>query len=82
MRGKIPSTRHRDRGQLLRGPKSRGPTGIPVLFLIEECLDGTNSHDRRIGADAVIRVVVQGHAEPEKLWRIIQGHETASSSDA
>ena len=26
----------------------------PVLFLIDECLHGTNSHDRRIGADAVV----------------------------
>ena len=26
----------------------------PVLFLIDECLHGTNSHDRRIGSDAVV----------------------------
>ena len=26
---------------------------MPVLFLIDECLHGTNSHDGRIGADAV-----------------------------
>ena len=27
----------------------------PVLFLIDECLHGTNSHDRRIGANAIVR---------------------------
>ena len=27
---------------------------LPVLFLIDECLHGTNSHDRRIGADAIV----------------------------
>jgi len=28
---------------------------IPVLFLLDELLQGTNSHDRRIGADAVVK---------------------------
>jgi hypothetical protein len=28
---------------------------LPVLFLLDEILHGTNSHDRRIGAEAVIR---------------------------
>jgi hypothetical protein len=28
---------------------------IPVLFLLDEILQGTNSHDRRIGAEAVVR---------------------------
>jgi DNA mismatch repair ATPase MutS len=28
---------------------------VPVLFLLDEILHGTNSHDRRIGADAVVR---------------------------
>jgi hypothetical protein len=32
---------------------TRGPR--PVLFLLDELLSGTNSHDRRIGAEAVIR---------------------------
>jgi DNA mismatch repair ATPase MutS len=31
----------------------------PVLFLIDELLQGTNSHDRRIGADAIVRALVQ-----------------------
>ncbi len=34
-----------------------GPT--PALFLIDEMLHGTNSHDRRIGAEAVVRGLVE-----------------------
>jgi hypothetical protein len=34
----------------------------PVLFLIDELLHGTNSHDRRIGAEAIIRGLVDRHA--------------------
>ncbi|HVR30990.1 MAG TPA: DNA mismatch repair protein MutS, partial [Thermoanaerobaculia bacterium] len=34
--------------------------GAPVLFLLDEILHGTNSHDRRIGAEAVIRSLL-GH---------------------
>jgi DNA mismatch repair ATPase MutS len=33
--------------------RARGP--VPVLFLIDEFLHGTNSHDRLIGAEAVVR---------------------------
>jgi len=32
---------------------------LPVLFLLDEVLHGTNSHDRRIGADAVLRGLVE-----------------------
>ena len=32
---------------------------LPVLFLIDEFLAGTNSHDRRIGADALVRGLVE-----------------------
>ncbi|MEO8452640.1 MAG: DNA mismatch repair protein MutS, partial [Gemmatimonadota bacterium] len=32
---------------------------IPVLFLFDELLSGTNSHDRFIGARAVVRTLVQ-----------------------
>ena len=35
---------------------SRAP--VPVLFLIDEMLHGTNSHDRLIGAEAVVRSLV------------------------
>ncbi|MEE8587284.1 MAG: DNA mismatch repair protein MutS, partial [Acidobacteriota bacterium] len=33
--------------------------GRPVLFLIDEILHGTNSHDRAIGAEAVVRSLVE-----------------------
>jgi DNA mismatch repair ATPase MutS len=35
---------------------ARGP--VPALFLIDEILAGTNSHDRRLGAAAVLRGLV------------------------
>jgi DNA mismatch repair ATPase MutS len=31
---------------------------LPVLFLVDEFLHGTNSHDRRIGAEALARGLV------------------------
>ncbi|MCA9076350.1 MAG: hypothetical protein KDA93_15080 [Planctomycetaceae bacterium] len=34
----------------------------PLLFLLDEILQGTNSHDRRIGAEAVIRNLINGGA--------------------
>ena len=33
---------------------------MPVLFLLDEILRGTNSHDRRIGAEAVIDALLRG----------------------
>jgi hypothetical protein len=32
---------------------------VPVLFLLDEILHGTNSHDRRIGATAVVKGLVE-----------------------
>jgi hypothetical protein len=32
---------------------------LPVLFLLDEVLHGTNSHDRRIGAEAVLRGLLE-----------------------
>lgn len=32
---------------------------LPVLFLLDEILHGTNSHDRRIGADGVVRGLIE-----------------------
>jgi len=32
---------------------------LPVLFLVDEFLHGTNSHDRRIGAEALVRGLVE-----------------------
>jgi hypothetical protein len=45
--------------QILDATARPGPTGAPVLFLIDEFLHGTNSHDRRIGAEAVVRSLVE-----------------------
>ncbi len=36
---------------------SRGPT--PLLFLLDELFSGTNSSDRRVGAEAVVRGLVE-----------------------
>jgi len=36
---------------------TRGP--LPVLFLLDELLNGTNSHDRRIGAEGLVRSLVE-----------------------
>jgi hypothetical protein len=44
-------TRLRQLVALAEGPR-------PLLFLLDEILHGTNSHDRRIGAEAVIRGLV------------------------
>src|SRR6185503_16526320 len=35
---------------------ARGP--VPLLFLLDEILAGTNSYDRRIGAEAIVRALV------------------------
>ena len=48
-------TRLREIVDLCNGP-------VPVLFLIDEMLSGTNSHDRRIGAEAVLRALISRHA--------------------
>src|SRR5205807_1961729 len=34
----------------------------PLLFLVDELFQGTNSHDRRVGAEAVIRRLVSAGA--------------------
>jgi hypothetical protein len=39
---------------------ARGPR--PMLFLLDEILHGTNSHDRRIGASAIARALVEAGA--------------------
>jgi hypothetical protein len=44
-------TRLRQLVELASGP-------APLLFLLDEILHGTNSHDRRIGAEAVVRGLV------------------------
>jgi DNA mismatch repair ATPase MutS len=32
---------------------------LPVLFVLDEIFHGTNSHDRRIGAEAIVRALVE-----------------------
>ncbi|HEY1338333.1 MAG TPA: hypothetical protein VGF59_12520, partial [Bryobacteraceae bacterium] len=39
---------------------SRGPQ--PLLFLLDELFHGTNSHDRKIGAEALVRSLVDRRA--------------------
>ncbi|HEY7329758.1 MAG TPA: hypothetical protein VH592_19140 [Gemmataceae bacterium] len=39
---------------------TRGP--LPLLFLLDEIFAGTNSHDRRIGAEAIVRGLVDAGA--------------------
>jgi len=38
------------------------PLAPGVLFLLDEMLAGTNSHDRRIGAEAIVRALVEAGA--------------------
>lgn len=45
----------------IRGSISRAESS-PVLFLIDEILSGTNSRDRRIAAEAVIRALIARNA--------------------
>src|SRR5205814_1834120 len=37
--------------------RAAGP--VPVLFLLDELLHGTNSHDRAVGADGILRVLLE-----------------------
>jgi hypothetical protein len=48
-------TRIRQLVDLTRGP-------LPLLFLLDELLHGTNSHDRRLGAEAVVRGLIDAGA--------------------
>ena len=36
--------------------------GLPVLFLLDELLSGTNSHDRRIGASGIVTELLRSNA--------------------
>jgi len=44
----------------LRAIAALGEASVPLLFLLDEILHGTNSHDRRIGAEGVIRSLLAG----------------------
>jgi DNA mismatch repair ATPase MutS len=43
----------------LREVADLAKSGRPTLFLLDELLSGTNSHDRRIGAEALVRGLVE-----------------------
>jgi MutS domain V len=45
--------------QILDEASGKVPGKPPLLFLIDEFLHGTNSHDRRIGAEAMVRGLVK-----------------------
>lgn len=45
--------------QRLRRIHDLAAGSLPVLFLLDEILHGTNSHDRRLGAEAVVRGLLQ-----------------------
>jgi DNA mismatch repair ATPase MutS len=50
-------TRLRQIVDLTKGDLTKGDP--PVLFLLDEILHGTNSHDRKIGAEGVVRGLVE-----------------------
>jgi len=57
----------------------------PALFLLDELLAGTNSHDRKIGAEAILRALVQrgsmGLATTHDLALSAIGQELSQSSN-
>jgi hypothetical protein len=52
-------------------------SGVPVLFLLDELLSGTNSHDRLIGTQSVLRELVQHSA-----IGVVSTHDLALTSIA
>ena len=52
-----------------------GRTSPPLLFLLDEILHGTNSHDRRIGAEAVVRTLLR-----EGGFGLLTTHDLALSA--
>ncbi|MGZ4822265.1 MAG: MutS-related protein [Terriglobales bacterium] len=46
----------------LRQVMSLTEGGKPVLFLLDELLHGTNSHDRKIGAEGILRALLERRA--------------------
>src|SRR6185295_14079299 len=45
--------------QRLRQLVDRANGAPPLLFLLDEILHGTNSHDRRLGAESVVRGLLE-----------------------
>ena len=48
---------------------------MPVLFLLDEILHGTNSHDRRIGAEAIVARACRRRRDRSR-------HDARSGADA
>jgi CBS domain-containing protein len=54
---------------------------VPLLFMLDEILQGTNSHDRRIGAEGIIRRLIEGGAagivttHDLALTKIVDAHD-------
>src|SRR5262245_14309945 len=46
----------------IRGIVESAAGPVPLLFLLDEILHGTNSYDRRIGAEAIVRTLVEAGA--------------------
>jgi hypothetical protein len=46
----------------IRGIVESARGRVPLLFLLDEILHGTNSYDRRIGAEAIVRALVEAGA--------------------
>ena len=65
----------------LRGIMDLARTGEPTLFLLDELLSGTNSHDRRIGAEAVLRGLLEREAIGLATTHDLALAEIASSLD-
>ena len=61
-------TRLRKLAELADGP-------VPLLFLLDELLHGTNSHDRRIGAEAIVKGLVRRGA-----FGLLTTHDLALAS--
>jgi hypothetical protein len=53
------------------------PMSLPLLFLLDELLQGTNSHDRRIGAQGVLRELIDRGA-----IGLVSTHDLSLADDA
>ena len=63
----------------LKAVVDRAQNGTPLLFLFDEILQGTNSHDRLVGSEGVLRALVERGAigltttHDLALTQIVQG---------